>query len=268
MRAIRLARRMTLEQLAEKINSSLSTVIGHESDGIKSVDFLLRYSEALGCEPADLLEDAVDLEKFTLVAEITSFYPWNLACAVIGDKEKVYNVYVPALEKAMAELTDREQKVLEMRFEHGMTYEQCGYRFGVTRERIRQVEAKALRKLRIPRFSKHYLLDTLNKAFEIDVERARLERENAKLRMILEKQGYTFENNQPKGPRIDIADMELSVRSYNCLRRAGFNFVSDLEGMTYENLQKIRNLGRKSILEIIQKARKFGIVIEVGSEEE
>ena len=68
--------------------------------------------------------------------------------------------------------------------------------------------------------------------------------------------------------KVDIDEMELSVRSYNCLRRAGINFVSDLEGMTYEKLKKVRNLGRKSILEVIQKAREFGIVIEVGSEEE
>lgn len=280
MRAIRLARRMTLEQLAEKINSSLSTVIGHESDGIKSVDFLLRYSEALGCEPADLLDDTVDLEKYSLEEDIASFYPWNLAYAVlignmpsVGSIEKgrqlIYKVYVPALEKAMSELTEREQKVLELRFVHGMTYEQCGYRFNVTRERIRQVEQKALRKLRSPRFAKHYLLDTLNKAFEIDGERARLERENNQLVARLNALGDKIAREKKTQERkVDIDEMELSVRSYNCLRRAGINFVSDLEGMTYEKLKKVRNLGRKSILEIIQKARKFGIVIEVGSEEE
>lgn len=258
-----------MDKLSKKINSSLGTVVSHEKEGVTSIDFLLRYAEALGCEPVDILADTVDFEKYTLVEDITSFYPWNLACAVIDDKEKVYNVYVPALEKSIAELTDREQKVLEMRFEHGMTYEQCGYRFGVTRERIRQIEAKALRKLRNPRFSKYYILDTLNKAFEIDGERARLERENNQLVARLNALGDKIAREKKTQERkVDIDEMELSVRSYNCLRRAGINFVSDLEGMTYEKLKKVRNLGRKSILEIIQKARKFGIVIEVGSEEE
>ena len=270
MRAIRLARRMTLEQLAEKINSSLSTVIGHESDGIKSVDFLLRYSEALGCEPADLLEDTVDPEKYSLVVEITSFYPWNLICAVLdGRKDLVYKVYVPEFMKAVDTLTYREHKVVEMRYANDMTFEKCGKSLGVTRERVRQIEAKALRKLQNPRFSKHYILDTINKAFEIDGERARLERENNQLVARLNALGDKIAREKKTQERkVDIDEMELSVRSYNCLRRAGINFVSDLEGMTYEKLKKVRNLGRKSILEVIQKAREFGIVIEVGSEEE
>ena len=51
-------------------------------------------------------------------------------------------------------LSEREIQVLEMRFRDGMTYEQCGKSFNVTRERIRQIEAKALRKLRHPSRSK------------------------------------------------------------------------------------------------------------------
>lgn len=271
LRQIRQARKMSMEKLARKINSSNNTVCIHEREGIKQVEYLLRYAEALGCEPSDLLADTVDIERFSLEEDITSFYPWNLAYAVMvgsiptkGSVEnasnEVYRVYVPALKEAVAQLTDREQKVIEMRFVHDMTYEQCGYRFNVTKERIRQVEQKAIHKLRNPRFRKHYLLDTLDKAFEIDAKRARLERENIELRIKLEK----YENvPKPKiEPRkIDIANMELSVRSYNCLKRAGFNFVDDLDGMTYERLSHVRNLGRKSIMEVIAKASEFGIII-------
>ena len=266
---------MSQEKLAKKAETTVGTVSNHEKHGVTSIDYALRYCEALGCEPSDLLADTVDLKKYSLEEDITSFYPWNLAYAVIfyGIPKKstdaacnaIYRVYVPAFEKAMSELTEREQKVLELRFVHGMTYEQCGYRFNVTRERIRQVEHKALRKLRNPRFAKHYLLDTLNKAFEIDAERARLERENIELREKLEK----YENiPKPKAePRkIDIDDMELSVRSYNCLRRAGFNFVDDLDGKTVSDLKKVRNLGMKSLREVVEKAREFGI--EIPMEEE
>lgn len=260
-----------MEKLAKKAETTTGTVNNHEKQGVTSIEYILRYCEALGCEPSDLLADTVDFEKYSLEEDITSFYPWNLAYAVlignipsVGSIEKgrqlIYKVYVPALEKAMSELTEREQKVLELRFVHGMTYEQCGYRFNVTRERIRQVEQKALRKLRSPRFAKHYILDTLNKAFEIDAERARLERENMMLREKLEK----YENvPKPKAePRkIDIADMELSIRSYNCLKRAGFKFVDDLDGKTVEDLKRVRNLGMKSLREVVEKAKQFGIEI-------
>jgi len=56
--------------------------------------------------------------------------------------------------EVLGQLTEREQKVLRMRFGIGMntdhTLEEVGKQFGVTRERIRQIEAKALRKLRHP----------------------------------------------------------------------------------------------------------------------
>lgn len=250
-----------MEKLAKIAETTVGTVSNHEKHGVTSIEYVLRYCEALGCEPSDLLADNVDLEKFSLKEDITSFYPWNLARAVIGDKEDaIYRVYVPALMEAISDLTDREQKVLELRFIHDMTYGQCGHRFNVTRERIRQIEAKALRKLRHPRFAKHYLLDTLNKAFEIDAERARLERENMMLREKLEKhESIPKPKVEPK--KIDIAYMELSVRSYNCLKRAGFNFVDDLDGKTVSDLKKVRNLGMKSLREVVEKAREFGIEI-------
>jgi len=258
---LRLARRMTQEQLAKKIKTTTCCVSNHEKTGITTIETLLKYCEALGCEPAELLSESFEPENYTLIAEITSFYPWNLIRAVVGDIDGVYKVYVPAFKECVAKLTLKEQRILELRFVHGFTYEKVGHRFNVTRERTRQIEAKALRKLRNPVFRKKYLMDTLNKAFEIDRERARLERENGRMRMLLEKHGYTFENNVPKKPPIDIADMDLSIRSFNCLRRAGINYVDDLEGMTIEKLKKVRNLGWKSISEVVKKAKEFGIEI-------
>ena len=62
------------------------------------------------------------------------------------------------LEGMLEDLTEREKEVLRLRFGledgHPYTLEEVGRRFGVTRERIRQIEAKALRKLRHPSRSK------------------------------------------------------------------------------------------------------------------
>ena len=55
-----------------------------------------------------------------------------------------------------------------------------------------------------------------------------------------------------------IQDLELSVRSYNCLKRAGINTLSDLIKMTPEQLVNVRNLGKKSLDEIIQKLADIG----------
>ena len=56
-----------------------------------------------------------------------------------------------------------------------------------------------------------------------------------------------------------IEDLDLSVRSYNCLRRAGINTVADLITKTEEDMMKVRNLGRKSLKEIKEKLEQLGL---------
>ncbi len=68
------------------------------------------------------------------------------------------------------------------------------------------------------------------------------------------------EANDKEPPTIE--DMGLSVRSVNCLMRGNINTLEDLEELSYEELLKIRNLGEKSALEIITKAKKYGVTLE------
>ena len=63
-----------------------------------------------------------------------------------------------------------------------------------------------------------------------------------------------------------IEELDLSVRSFNCLKRAGINTVEDLRGKTEEDMMKVRNLGRKSLEEVIAKLNSFGL--SLSSEEE
>lgn len=58
---------------------------------------------------------------------------------------------------------------------------------------------------------------------------------------------------------VTIDELELSVRSYNCLKRAGINTVHDLTSMTEEEMMKVRNLGRKSLEEVIEKLHSMGL---------
>ena len=56
-----------------------------------------------------------------------------------------------------------------------------------------------------------------------------------------------------------IEELDLSVRSYNCLKRAGINFVSDLAQKTEDEMMKVRNLGRKSLDEVKKKLIDIGV---------
>lgn len=61
------------------------------------------------------------------------------------------------------------------------------------------------------------------------------------------------ETKKEKVLETTIEELDLSVRSYNCLKRAGINTVEDLIAKTAEDMMKVRNLGRKSLEEVIQK---------------
>jgi DNA-directed RNA polymerase subunit alpha len=63
-----------------------------------------------------------------------------------------------------------------------------------------------------------------------------------------------------------IEELDLSVRSFNCLKRAGINTVADLTTKTEEDMMKVRNLGRKSLEEVIQKLQSLGF--DLRKEEE
>lgn len=65
---------------------------------------------------------------------------------------------------------------------------------------------------------------------------------------------------------VTIDELELSVRSYNCLKRAGINTVQDLTSMTEDEMMKVRNLGRKSLDEVIEKLHSMGLDLSPSEE--
>ena len=73
--------------------------------------------------------------------------------------------------------------------------------------------------------------------------------------IIVEKE----ESKKEKVLEMTIEDLDLSVRSYNCLKRAGINTVEDLVNKSEEDMMKVRNLGRKSLEEVINKLDSLGL---------
>ena len=63
-----------------------------------------------------------------------------------------------------------------------------------------------------------------------------------------------------------IEELDLSVRAYNCLKRAGINTVEDLINRTEDDMIKVRNLGRKSLDEVIGKLNALGLALRKEEE--
>jgi len=74
------------------------------------------------------------------------------------------------------------------------------------------------------------------------------------------------EDEKGKVLEMNIDELELSVRSYNCLKRAGINTVAELTKKTPEDMMKVRNLGRKSLEEVLAKLKELGLQLSNGEE--
>lgn len=69
------------------------------------------------------------------------------------------------------------------------------------------------------------------------------------------------DDSKEKTLEMTIEELDLSVRSFNCLKRAGINTVEDLTNKTEEEMMKVRNLGRKSLEEVFQKLEELGFAL-------
>ena len=87
--------------------------------------------------------------------------------------------------------------------------------------------------------------------------------ENAKTaEVMVEKE----DDEKEKVLEMSIDELELSVRSYNCLKRAGINTVEELTNKTSEDMMKVRNLGRKSLEEVLAKLKELGLQLNPSDE--
>ncbi len=87
--------------------------------------------------------------------------------------------------------------------------------------------------------------------------------ENAKnAEVMVEKE----DDEKEKVLEMSIDELELSVRSYNCLKRAGINTVEELTNKTSEDMMKVRNLGRKSLEEVLAKLKELGLQLSPSEE--
>jgi DNA-binding CsgD family transcriptional regulator len=199
-------------------------------------------------------------------------WPYNMLIKayIIDGTEPLSDKQLSGLEKAMECFTEREALAVKLYFKEEMTLDEVGKEMGITRERVRQVIARALRKLRHPtrqnlivygedfRNLNSYLKHLYEVKNEIEELEAYIE-DHKDTYTELVKEDASFCMND-----ISIDELDLSVRSFNALKRKGIKWASDAAKLVNSGeIVKVRNLGRKSYLEIAEKLKEKGFNVEV-----
>ena len=167
-------------------------------------------------------------------------------------------------------LTEREGRVLDMRYKRYMTMASIGEEYGLRAERIRQIEAKAVRKLRHPSRSRYilmgmegyinYLRDTA-----VDERLREYKKEIVTLeKKIAELTGTEYEEEQNELENVPIAELDFSVRTYNVLTKAGYSTVREMLDADPDDIIRLPNLGLKSFSEIIEVLGEKGFEWKSG----
>lgn len=210
-------------------------------------------------------------------------FPDNIIDDLKFDYESVIDNFEKKLNAVCFKaLTPREHTCINLRYVEGKKLQEVSKEIGVTQERTRQIIAKAIR--RISRYEYYFTYgyfkqDDLIKAERkkyIDENNGKWDEESAiaflqeKGRIFLplkkEKEYYTVEDIVSYTTSIE--ELDLTARAYNCLKSAGVNKVSDIIKCTYEDLLKIRNLGRLSANEVVQKLADYGFKLKEEYTEE
>lgn len=180
-------------------------------------------------------------------------YPDNLLYDIFGGEWEYPRPgdFDGSLEYVLHSLTERERRVLDFRYKDGLTFEEIGKRFCVTRERARQIYARALRKLCNPQ-RPNYLKYGISGVIARQTENAR------------EAALASLPKPDIKPGDITLEELGLSVRSYNWLKHAGKHTLREVSEMTFDELCHVRNLGKKSIDEICAMLTKYGITLKTG----
>lgn len=224
------------------------------------------------------------LDKRGIVDEPLASWPYNLLKAIFGEWNKIMTEDQEAgFWKKIMELPERDQDILLQYYRDGKTLQEIGNEYGVSRERIRQKNAKSVRRLRHPTMAKCIKLG-LNGAKMAEEQREKdkelYRRESAikarenflnKVEERIEERQRELDEKRAafdEDPitEADIAVLNLSVRSYNALWR-GIKVDGKLQRIdTIEKLLKVasdgdlmsvRNLGKKSVQEICAAIEEY-----------
>lgn len=176
-------------------------------------------------------------------------YPINLFKRIAAEKytsfvfnsSDINDDVIEGLRYTISSLSEREQSILQLRYRENKPLRETGEILGVSAERVRSQECRAIYRLSTPprvgyiRYGK--------KLYERMIVEHRSEKERA----------YT-----ERGFNIPIEELDLSVRAFNNLKKIGCNTLSDVAALTDAQIMSIKNLGKKSRIEIAEKVVSLG----------
>ena len=250
------------------------------------VDYILGRTDMLGDPKKEFVEARKEAFEQWLVGGkrihvprgYEAPYPYSLVEEIFGKEPEsiMTDDQVAGLEYALSTLSEREQKAIRLYYKEEKNLEETGKEFNVTRERVRQILAKGVRKLRHKSRSNYILygLEGCNARHETVTLERMIEKEN-ELHDELDMLEKAYEERKAelqekfaaeemkkqlpeKTDELHIDDLELSVRSYNCLCRADLRTVGKIcEAAEKGQLDRVRNLGRKSLVEILERIKEM-----------
>lgn len=204
-----------------------------------------------------------EIQKRMETLEISNVYPFSMIYE-ITETDRPLMVSPETINRVLNEkLTERERRCLEMRHRDSMTLEDIGKQMNVTRERVRQIIARAERKLRNPKWIREMQVVPYAEFIELYNEHEILKAKYSELvsRIESEEQKSTDEVvHEQTIMEKPIEVLDLSVRSFNCLKRAGCDIIADVVDLNNSGkIYGVRNLGKRSAEEIRSKLKEVGL---------
>lgn len=176
------------------------------------------------------------------------------------------------VEKAVSTLSKREQEVVLGIYKENMSKAEIAKSLELTLERVRQIESNALRKLRNPHrlsylvYGNDFYMDQkeLHEHFAEDYAIFERNEEINLLDKIIRERKEFLKRTNPTNYKqmlknMNIVELDLGVRAYNCLTRRGIGTISELCSLTHEELRNIRNMGQKTYEEVLDIMEKHGL---------
>ena len=208
--------------------------------------------EKLKIEKDDLPEDFI----------ATLYYLVYTSYKILPPEEHDTTTY----NNTSSEIEIRNANIFMMCFKDNMTYGEIAATYGITTERVRQLIDKQIKKLSLHTrrnvlqlgLNKYLFLQKTNN--EKQWEQKGYNRAYRNFQEAIKSMGIKVADvTDIDLTGIDIEEMNLSVRAYNCLKRAGVMTVGDIIQMGNKNLRCVRNLGKRCYAEIVdQLVKRYG----------
>ena len=195
-----------------------------------------------------MIERALPLPKEILMKP----YPLNLILAILREDDytpEITEDIAAGVECALASLTEREQEVMKYRFVERKSYADIGRTLGVTGSNIARLHNNAARKLQ-----------QMKNLGLILYGKDGFAQMHYQFHFPWKEAPKKVEPHDPAIMAIPFEELDFSIRTFNNLRRIGYEFVRDIVDLTPEQILKIKYLNVKNREEIAQKIRGLGLL--------